>query len=902
MRCHDVTMSLPPVPEPPRPPSTAPFPVVAVVAPMVGAVVIGMVLASPFMLLFAALGPIVAVAGVVDGRRSARRHRRSEVERFDRECALFEQAIDHAHAVERREAERNTPHPPRSIADGGPAAALRIGIAPGRSSVAIEAPRRVGDSDDDRRLGRMLARAHQNPQLPALIARGHIVLDGRGLAADALARRLVHEPGVTLHRVTTGGEVAPSARPPAGASTITVLSATAVEVHEPGRPLRRVRPEFVTERQLEAARASMEPEGRLPAVVAWGALARHAETATGLLGVPIGMGETGVVAIDLVGSGPHALVGGTTGSGKSELLRALALGWAAAEPPSAAQLLCIDFKGGATFARLTELPHCVGLVTDLDPVVAQRAMRSLRAELRHRERILSDAGARDLRERPDLLPRLLVLVDEFATLTATFPELHGVFADIAARGRSLGMHLVLCTQHPASVVRDAIAANCPVRLSFRVTDAASGGIVGERARELIAAPPGRAMLVGENGTQPLQVAVIDDDDIDGVLERWSTHEAGGSTWCPPLPERLGVDDLPPIGGEPADDGAPAASRTSIDSITFGVLDDPDERARYRAQWRPSRDGSLVVLGASSSGRSTVLAVLAAGAGDDAPCIVLPATLPEAWQVLEELSARPPAATLLLCDGLDLLLADAGDRSIELLSRWDSAARAVRAAGGAVAASASSSSAGSSLLLGRFESRVQLRCADADEHALAGAPRGLFDRRAPAGRGWWRDLQLQVIEPATPLPVARAAPAPPWQPDPDRDVIVIAAHVDDVAERIAAAQLPHQVVRDVTAAIASTAPPDRSVALQPRILLATPAHWQSAWSLLSSARTQVSIAVIECDAADVRSLLGHREPLPPIDPGRAEIWLAEPNGSISRAASLLAGDPTRESSVRPDRGA
>ncbi len=98
-------MRLPPLPEPPRPPARTPFPIVAVVAPVLGAVVIGLVLSSPFMLLFAALGPIVAIAGVVDGRRNARRHRRHERERFDRECALFEQAIDQAHRAERLDAD-----------------------------------------------------------------------------------------------------------------------------------------------------------------------------------------------------------------------------------------------------------------------------------------------------------------------------------------------------------------------------------------------------------------------------------------------------------------------------------------------------------------------------------------------------------------------------------------------------------------------------------------------------------------------------------------------------------------------------------------------------------------------------------------------------------------------------
>lgn len=896
-------MSLPPAPEPPRPPSTSPFPVVAVAAPVVAAVVIGIVLASPFMLLFAALGPVVAVAGAIDGRRSARRHRRAEAARFDRECVLFEQAIDHAHEVERREAERSAPHSARSLAGASAADALRIGTAPGRSSIATETTRRVGDSDDERRLGRMLARAQLNPQLPALLARGHLVLEGNGLAADVLARRLALEAGVTVHRSTPSGDGEPAdkaAAGAAGATIISVLSATAIEVREAGRPTRRVRPEFVTERQLVAARSARASAEQLPSDVTWQVLARCVDEARDVRGVPIGFGESGVVTIDLVGSGPHALVGGTTGSGKSELLRALALGWAAAQPPDAAQLLFVDFKGGATFARLTNLPHSIGLVTDLDPVVAQRAMRSLRAELRHREQTLTEAGARDLRENPLLLPRLLVLVDEFATLAATFPELHSVFADIAARGRSLGVHLVLCTQHPASVVRDAISANCPVRLSFRVTDAASGGIVGDRARELLAAPPGRALLVDQNGTHAVQVAVISDGDIDRVLERWSSHPAGSSTWCPPLPEQLGVDDLPPRESTSVDDRASAGDRRAIDSVTFGVLDDPDERARYRAQWCPPREGSLVVLGASSSGKSTLLAAIASGAPDQASCVVLPATVPDAWHVLEQLSAQPPSATLLICDDLDLLLAAAHERSTELLARWDSAVRSIRGSGGAAVASASSSSAGSSWITGRFESRVVLRCADADEHALCGAPRGLFDRRAPAGRGWWGDLHLQVLDPAMPLPPPRAALAPSWQPAPDRDAIIIARRVDDVAERLAASRLPHRVVRDVVGHDPLSLAAHDRVELDPRILLATPAQWQASWSLLSAARAHAPIAIVDCDPSEVRSLLGHREALPPLDVTRDEIWLAEPSGTIRRAAWSRDGEPFDGDVTRPRR--
>jgi hypothetical protein len=196
--------------------------------------------------------------------------------------------------------------------------------------------------------------------------------------------------------------------------------------------------------------------------------------------------------------------------------------------------------------------------------------------------------------------------------------------------------------------------------------------------------------------------------------------------------------------------------------------------------------------------------------------------------------------------------------------------------------------------------VVLRCADADEHAVCGAPRGLFDRRAPAGRGWWGDLHLQVLDPAMPLPAPRAAPAPLWQPAPDRDAIIIARRVDDVAERLAASHLPHRVVLDVAALDPLSIASHDRVELDPRILLATPAQWQASWSLLSAARAHVPIMIVECDPSEVRSLLGHREPLPPLDVTRDEIWLVESSGTIRRAAWSRDNDPTDVRAARPRR--
>ena len=739
----------------------------------------------------------------------------------------------------------------------------------------------VGDSVDERHRARMLARARLNPELPALIARGPVVVEGHGLVADVISRQLAREPGVTVHRWPS--DAAEERTVPPDATTVVVLSASCVEVREAGRSPRRVRPEFVSAHELDRAlaRAADGQADALPDSVAWNSLAARAVPSADENGVLIGIGENGPVSLDLVHAGPHALIGGTTGSGKSELLRAVALGWAASSPPSAAQLLFIDFKGGATFATLTDLPHAIGLVTDLDPLVAQRAVRSLRAELRHREHVLTEAGVRDLREQPSVLPRLLVLVDEFATLVAAFPELHAVFADVAARGRSLGMHLVLCTQHPASIVRDAIAANCPVRMSFRVTEAASGSIIGDRARELVAAPPGRAVLTDEHGSRMLQGAVVGDDDIATVLERWRGHPPSGSTWCAPLPDRVDAREL-----RSSDSAGGVAAHTSderrIDTIAFGLLDDPDERRRRHALWSPPRDGSLAVLGGPRSGRTTLLATLAAGRPSLTPIVVLPNSFAEAWPVLERLAARPPEGALLVCDGLDAVLAGAGDRANELLSRWDAAARAVRSRHGAVVASLSASSAAGSLLVGRFESRVILRCSDADEHAVCGAPRGLFDRAAPPGRGWWCDLHLQVATSDASLPPPEPAPAREWSPGADQDAIVIAGHAGEVAQRIARSGSGHRLLTDLTQLDTASIDPVGSVATAPRLMMASPSEWQSAWSLLTAARARTTIALVGVDPSEVRTLLGHRDALPPIDVEHGEFWLAEPGVPVVRA--------------------
>ncbi|MBA4247749.1 MAG: hypothetical protein C0444_05585 [Microbacterium sp.] len=862
-------------------------------APLIGAVAIGVITGSPFVLVFALLSPIIAIASTLDGRRVARRERRAEAERFDRECLAFDRAIAIAHGRERAEAHAR--HPTSLAIEAASGEPVRVGTAPARSSVSPDEVLVSTDSADDRRLRALLDRARFNPAMPVLVPRGRFVVHGEGVIADALERRLSLEPHV---RVTRGANEQHHANDD---TVIRVVSATRIEVRVAGAPPVSVRPEFASRCDVAVARESRQAAtpAALPTLVPWRTTqpvttaepSERAEPATITRGVPLGHDGQAVVRLDLESDGPHAIVGGTTGSGKSELLRTLALGWAAHRSPAEVHLLFIDFKGGATFSGLVDLPHAVGLVTDLDPVVAERALLSLRAELRRRERALVEAGVRDLSHKPGLFARLVVLVDEFAALIESFPDLHSVFADISARGRSLGVHLVLCTQHPAAAIRDAVATNCATRIAFRMSDSAGAAFIGAPGRELSGAPPGRAVVVTADASHVIQVATIDDADVAAVRERWSAVSPGRGPWLPPLPLSLDRSSLvtAQTAREPtvAAEGAPTPPAAGLESLAFGLLDDPAEQRQVPALWNPQRDGSLAVLGAPRSGRSTALAALATAAQlAGAPVVSMPHSAVEAWAVLERLTDQPLTRGLLVADDLDHVLASCEELATEFLARWDAAARAIRREGGGVAASIGSISTSRSLLSGRFDSRLILRSLDSDDHHLAGAPRGLFNRAAPAGRGRWADREVQVVRDS--LAVLEPLPSDPltWNVPADLDVIVVTRRVDAVADSLRRAHPDRAIVRDLAAeqSFVSSSPP--AVTGGPRVFIADPEGWQSAWSLFTTLRRTAPIVITRADAADVRSLLGARVVPPPIDRHAADVWVVEPGRTVCRRQSTV----------------
>nr|WP_275585725.1 FtsK/SpoIIIE domain-containing protein [Geodermatophilus sabuli] len=356
----------------------------------------------------------------------------------------------------------------------------------------------------------------------------------------------------------------------------------------------------------------------------------------------LGRGTGGPVTVDLCRQGPHALVAGTTGSGKSELLQTLIAGLALSHPPDRCSFLLIDYKGGAAFAEAAGLPHTVGLLTDLDGATTARALRSLTAELIRRETLLAVHGAPDLGSLPDgvALSRLVIVVDEFAGLAEELPSFVAGLVGIAQRGRSLGVHLVLATQRPSGVVSPEIRANCTLRICLRTTDDAdSRDVLGTPHAALLPVDvPGRAYLRAGAGPpvlfQVARVATVASDHPGTATRarpwRWPEPPDDGAAvevshgdsdlarlvsalrrvasrsnvepphrpWCPVLPDVVRAERL---GGDEGQRGGRPAGRLRV-----GIVDRPEAQAQEPLELDLRRGGGWLAVGGPRSGRTTFL--------------------------------------------------------------------------------------------------------------------------------------------------------------------------------------------------------------------------------------------------------------------------------------------------------
>lgn len=230
--------------------------------------------------------------------------------------------------------------------------------------------------------------------------------------------------------------------------------------------------------------------------------------------------------------GPHGMLAGTTGAGKSEFLQTLICALAMEHDPRLLNFLLLDFKGGSTLNGFGRLPHTVGVLTNLDGFLVERALEALRAEIMARQTLLKQRGLRDIAQYHRLytttpaqmteigyhpLPHLLIIVDEFAQLAREMPEFLAELVRVAQVGRSLGIHLILGTQSPSEVVTDEMSANLQFRLCFRVQNIEASRAVLRRPDAAYLPPdwPGRVYLqVGEGGLFAQFQTAYAGDEID----------------------------------------------------------------------------------------------------------------------------------------------------------------------------------------------------------------------------------------------------------------------------------------------------------------------------------------------------------------------------------------------------
>ncbi|MDI2035026.1 FtsK/SpoIIIE domain-containing protein [Paenarthrobacter nitroguajacolicus] len=229
---------------------------------------------------------------------------------------------------------------------------------------------------------------------------------------------------------------------------------------------------------------------------------RTASWKDGLTAV-LGEGRNGCLTFNFKLDGPHLLIAGTTGSGKSELLKTLVASIALTVPPEHATFLFFDFKGGSGLGPLAALPHCVGLLTDLSQQHLDRTLESLRGEIKHREKLFAASGAADLgqyqqtgRANDTGLPYLILVIDEFRILVDEAPGALRELMRIATIGRSLGIHLVMATQRPQGALTADIRANVTSSIALRVqSEMESVDIINSKVAASIGVDvPGRAFL------------------------------------------------------------------------------------------------------------------------------------------------------------------------------------------------------------------------------------------------------------------------------------------------------------------------------------------------------------------------------------------------------------------------
>lgn len=370
------------------------------------------------------------------------------------------------------------------------------------------------------------------------------------------------------------------------------------------------------------------------------------------LGVDV---KGGKVFLDLheKAHGPHGLVAGTTGSGKSEIMQSYILSVATKFHPYEVSFVIIDFKGGGMANQFENLPHLIGKITDIDSHEINRSLLSIRAELEKRKRLFAQCGVNHIDqyigkfrsgEAFVALPHLILIVDEFAELKAEQPEFMKELISTARVGRSLGIHLILATQKPAGQVNEQIWSNSRFKLCLKVA-------TKEDSTEVLRSPlaseirePGRAYLqVGNNevftlfqsaysgasalsdrngSTREFKISEVSfTGQRKTIYERKATRTNDGSKltqlkaivdyidkYCQEAGiERLSSICLPPL-PQFIDYKSDGQSSPMTSTVKIGIYDDPANQAQPDVTIDFS-SGNIMIIGAAQTGKTMLLQTL-----------------------------------------------------------------------------------------------------------------------------------------------------------------------------------------------------------------------------------------------------------------------------------------------------
>lgn len=361
--------------------------------------------------------------------------------------------------------------------------------------------------------------------------------------------------------------------------------------------------------------------------------------------------------------GPHGLIAGMTGSGKSELIMTLILSLAVNYHPYDVAFILIDFKGGGMAKAFEELPHTVGIITNLDGNEIKRSLASINSELRKRQMLFAAAASATGESNIDIykyqqlyragtvrepMPHLFIISDEFAELKTQHPDFMTQLVSAARIGRSLGVHLILATQKPSGVVDDQIWSNSKFRICLKVQDRADSQDVIKRPDAAELSTTGRFYLqVGYNelfetgqsawsgapyfpsdsvikkndenivvvNSMGQQILSVSSEKAVGTLKQCGKQidatvkylnglaAADGihlrQMWKEPLPSSMEISAI----------FVQAGSLDNRIAAICGLIDDPDNQDQYPLVVDISKGGNVLLYGISGSGRTTLLCTM-----------------------------------------------------------------------------------------------------------------------------------------------------------------------------------------------------------------------------------------------------------------------------------------------------